>query len=340
MKDDPDSHGGGGEHSQSLAHRTRNPVLAFAATRGSIKHFPLKPEISRQQKIGQQLFENPQRTDTGESMDLGGRGGRGNESKEASSEMKPGGSRCKNAPGARREGGSGKAPSTPRRFRARGPNLEAPAWGGGEGQASKPPPGHAPTWDHRAGALSPRDRAGKTAAEPEGGRASCEGAQPGTYAAASSSGFPRAGGRPRWRRCRSCVGPAWLPPPRSRPRGPTCCSTGAAAAPAPAHLAPRAPVPGSTRRRERRPCRGAPWAHAAGPLPSAAATAAAQASPSAGPLAASSASPAGAEAHPRPAASSVATTRSKPIPAGWGKPEGLVSNRLPDSRPIDCKFVQ
>lgn len=126
---------------------------------------------------------------------------------------------------------------TPKPRRLRGP------------QASNPPSAHAPTWDHRAGALSPRDRAGKTAAVPEGGRASREGAPPGTYAAASSSSFPGAGGKPRERRCRSRVGPALLPPPRPRPRGPTCCSPGAAAAPAPAHLAPRAPVPGSTRRR-------------------------------------------------------------------------------------------
>lgn len=51
-------------------------------------------------------------------------------------------------------------------------------------------------------------------------------------------------------------------------------------------------------------------------------------------------SPAQAEAPPPPSASSVAPTRSKPIQIGWGRPEGLASNRLPHSRRIDCASVQ
>ena len=51
-------------------------------------------------------------------------------------------------------------------------------------------------------------------------------------------------------------------------------------------------------------------------------------------------SPAGAEANPRPSAPSVAPMCSKPIPAGFGRPGGLVSNRLPDSRQIDFTSVQ
>lgn len=78
------------------------------------------------------------------------------------------------------------------------PNREARStaregWAGAEPrspelgpEASSRLPAHAPTWDHRARALSPRERAGKTAAGPEGGRASREDDPPGTYAAASS----------------------------------------------------------------------------------------------------------------------------------------------------------
>ncbi|XP_037585976.1 serine/arginine-rich splicing factor SR45-like [Cebus imitator] len=51
-------------------------------------------------------------------------------------------------------------------------------------------------------------------------------------------------------------------------------------------------------------------------------------------------SPDGAEARPRPAASSVAPTRRKPMRRGWGRPEGLASNRLPNSRRIDRISVQ
>lgn len=50
--------------------------------------------------------------------------------------------------------------------------------------------------------------------------------------------------------------------------------------------------------------------------------------------------PARADKHPRQAASSVAPTRSKPIQEGWGRPEGLLSNRFPDLRPIDSTPIQ
>lgn len=173
---------------------------------------------------------------------------------------------------------------------------------------------------------------------PEGGRASrrgilaegCEakGAPPGTYAAAFSGGFRRAGGRARSRRRRRPLArPASRPrPPRSpspRPQAQTRCSPGAAATPAVALRGRLAPAPGPTRRRRERrwmrrwrPCRGAPWARRTGPIPSAAATAASRASPPApSDKNLLRGGPARAQAHPRPAASSGAPTRSEPIQA-------------------------
>lgn len=216
----------------------------------------------------------------------------------------------------------------------------------GAPEASSRMSGHAPTRDHRAGTVSARGKNGGGAGRGQGGPEEGAGrAGRAPHGTLTRPLFPQAFDALAGDRGGAAVGAQSIPP-RALSRGPDRGHR-RAARPAPQWLLPPPfGVPGRLLPSRREGGGGSPAVALHGraeparshpqqpPLPPQ------QAPQRRTPSRLLRGSPARAEARPRPAASSVAPTRGKPIRRGWGRPKGLASSRLPNSTRIDRASVQ